>query len=76
MAGTRLGLPTRPHRCEWRHEPKKGFSEEMFPSPPAEITGLGVVRPETHAPHGVKRAGFSQNCTSSAQEVVFHGRVL
>ena len=55
---------------------RKSFSEQFFPSSPAGITGLGVVRPETDAPHGVEKAGFSQTsfCASS-QEVVFHGRV-
>ena len=52
------------------------FSEQSFPSPPARITALGVVRPETDALHGVERAGFSQFFCASAQEVVFHGRVL
>ena len=55
---------------------RKSFSERLVPSPPARITDLGVVRPETDAPHGVERAGFSQNFSASAQEVVFHGRVL
>ena len=54
----------------------KSFSEHFFPSLQAGITGLGVVRPEANAPHGVERAGFSQNFSASAQEVVFHGRVL
>ena len=48
----------------------------MFPSPSAVITGLGVVRPETDAPHGVERAGVSQSYCASAREMIFHGRVL
>ena len=55
---------------------RKSFSEKFFPSTQAGITDLGVVRPEADAPHGVERAGFSQPFTASAQEVVFHGRVL
>ena len=52
------------------------FSEQFFSSQPAVITGLGVVRPETDAPHGVERAGFSQKFGASAQKVLFHCRVL
>ena len=55
---------------------RKSFSEKNFPSPQAGITGIGVVRPEADAPHGVERAGFSQVFGASAQEVVLHGRVL
>ena len=55
---------------------RKGFSEQIFPWPPAGIMGLGVVCPETDALHGFKRAGFSQKNGASAQKVLFHGRVL
>ena len=55
---------------------RKSLFEQFFPPPPAGITGLGVVLPETDAPHGVERAGFSQNNCASPQEVVFLGRVL
>ena len=55
---------------------RKSFAEQIVPSPPAEITGLGVARPETDAPHGVERSGFSQTFCASAQEVMSHGRVL
>ena len=33
---------------------RKSFSEHFFPSPPAGITGLGVVRPEIDARNGVE----------------------
>ena len=55
---------------------RKSFSEHFFPSPPAGVTGLAIVRPETDAPHGVERADFGQIFDASAQEVMFHGRVL
>ena len=40
---------------------RKSFPEHFFPSPPAGITGLGVVRPETDAPDEIETADFSQN---------------
>ena len=52
------------------------FSEQFFSSQPAVITGLGVVRPETDAPHGVERADFIQNVFGSTQGVIFHDWVL
>ena len=55
---------------------RKSFSEQFFPLPPAGITGLGVVRPETDALHGVERDGFSRFFGANAQEVMVHGRVL
>ena len=55
---------------------RKSLAEQDVPSPPAGITGLGVARPETDAPHGVERAGFSRTFCAIGQEVMFHGRVL
>ena len=55
---------------------RKSFSEQTFPWPPAGITGLGVVHPEADAPHRVERAGCSQTFGTSAQDVIFHGKVL
>ena len=44
---------------------ERAFPSIFFHSPPAGITGLGVVRPETDVPHGVdskpiviSRAGY------------------
>ena len=54
----------------------KSFPEQKFPSPSAGALGLGVVRPETDAPHGVKWASVSQRFDASAQKVLLHGRVL
>ena len=36
------------------------FPEQMFPTPPGGVLGLGVVCPKTDVPHGVKRVGFRQ----------------
>ena len=55
---------------------RKSFSEHIIPWPPAGIMSLGVVFPETDAPHGVERAVFSQKFGASAQKVLFHGRVM
>ena len=55
---------------------RKSFSEHFFLWPPAGNTDLGIVCPETDAPHGVERAGFSQFFCVSDQEVLFHGRVV
>ena len=38
----------------------RSFPEKNFPTPPREVVGLAVICPETDAPHGVRRAGFSQ----------------
>lgn len=37
----------------------KSFPEHCFPLPPTGILGLGAAHPDTGAPHGVNRAGFS-----------------
>ena len=55
---------------------RKSVSEKTIPWPPAGVASLGVVCPETDAPHGVKRAGFSRTFGASAQKVLFYGRVL
>ena len=55
---------------------KKSFSEQNFPWPPSGVANLEVVRPKTDVPHGVKRAGYIQTFGTSAQKVLFHGRVL
>ena len=47
------------------------FFEQLFPYPPAGAASLGIICPETDAPHGVKRAGFSQTLGASAQKVSF-----
>ena len=52
-------------------EGRKSFSEQLFPCSPAGVASLGVVCPEVDAPHGVKRAGFSQNFGASAQKICF-----
>ena len=37
---------------------------------------VGVVRPETNAPHGVKRTGFGEKrATSSVQTMAFHPQI-
>ena len=62
--------------CNIVADARRSYTEHFFPSPPAGVTGLAIVRPETDAPHGVERADFGQIFDASAQEVMFHGRVL
>ena len=50
--------------------------EKNGPSPLAEVTGPGIIRPDTNAPHWVQRAGFSQKFDASAQKVIFDGGIL
>ena len=48
----------------------------VFSSPLAWVSGSGIIRPETNAPHRAQRAGFGQPFIASAQKVMFHGGVL
>ena len=53
----RRSVPPQPHLREGRPERRKELSREIFPTSPRGVLSLGVVCPETDAPHGVKRAG-------------------
>ena len=58
----------RPHlREEVARTAKRTFPSNFSPRHRQGSRGLGVVCPETEAPHGVKRAGFSQKKCVSAQ---------
>ena len=46
----------------------ESFTEKICPSPPAGVAGLGVIHPETDAPHGVKRAGLQPNVRFQCSE--------
>lgn len=46
---------------------------KIRPSPSAGVSSIGVVRPQTDAPHGVNRAVFSHTLIFSAQNVFFVG---
>ena len=60
-------MPTRPRLRKGRRERRKELSRAFVPTPPRGVLSLGVVCPETDAPNGVKRAGFSQRFVASPQ---------
>ena len=72
----RPGVSTWLHLCEGRRGRQKRLSHAKPPSPPAGVSGFGVVRSTTDAPHGVERARFSQMFGASGKTVLFHGRVV
>ena len=51
-------MPTRPYCGEGRHG-RKSLPEQVLSSPQVGVMGVGVVPPETDAPHLIKSAGFS-----------------
>ena len=54
----------------------KYLTVQCFFSPLARVVGPGIIRPETNAPHRVRRACFSQRVCASAQNAIFHGGIL
>ena len=55
---------------------RDSFPEFVSPSPSARVAGLGVVRPKTNGPHGIKMIGFSETFGASASQATFNGRSL
>ena len=55
---------------------RKCLTDKNLRSPLARVVDLGIIRPQTNAPHWVQTAGFSQTFVASAQKVFFIGENL
>ena len=69
-------MPTRSYCREFFANGRKRLAEQILSSPLTWTFGSGIIRPETNAPHWVRRAGFGQPFVASAQKVMFHGGIL
>ena len=67
---------TRFHCREFLRERQKAPHRAIFFLSTGVGRWLGIIRPETHAPHWVQRTGFGQPFVASAQKVIFHGGIL
>ena len=54
---------------------RKCLTDKNLRSPLARVVDLGIIRPQTNAPHWVQTAGFSQTFVASAQKVFFTARL-
>ena len=71
----RQALPTWPRLCEWRRTRQKEFFRTIIPLATGRSCQPWGRLPEDRCPTWGQRADFGQMFATSAQNVLFRGRV-